>query len=164
MRSPPKPGSITIAGATAIRSNFVNGNFELTEAVSNGKPVYQKKGNSSTWLEVVKTSSGTWRWYVKPTSALGPDNSICFGYGTCDTLRDPHECDRWYVFGESEFVLESDATCDVEPLGLDTIDVVVEMSSSGTMKLGDEDDGATDHIVNSEQVDGSGDAVLQNAA
>lgn len=79
MNAPPLPGSITIAGTVKERSTFVNGNFELTTEMCNGKPVYQKKGDSGTWLEVVETTAGTWRWYVKPTSARGPDKSVCFG-------------------------------------------------------------------------------------
>lgn len=79
MSAPPLPGSITIAGSTFQRSNFVNGIFELTTEMCNGKPVYKKRGDGSVWLEVVKTAAGTWRWYVKPTSARGPENSVCYG-------------------------------------------------------------------------------------
>ena len=61
------------------RSDFVNGNFELTDETCNGMPVYQKKGEPDTWLEVVKTNAGSWRWYVKPTNARGAENSVCFG-------------------------------------------------------------------------------------
>lgn len=115
MNAPPLPGSVTIAGATVDRSKFVNGNFELTDELCNDKPVYRKKGDSTTWLEAVKTNAGTWRWYVKPTSARGPDSSVCFGYGTCETLKDPHECESWYVYDDSKFVLETGVTCVLEP-------------------------------------------------
>ena len=139
MRAPPARGSVTIAGATAARATLVNGNFERTAEMCNGKPVYRKKGDPSTWLEAVNTRAGTWRWYVKPTSARGPDSSVCFGYGTCETLKDPHECDAWYVYDESDFVIEPDVICELEPGGEDTstTDVMEVDDIDGTERDGD---------------------------
>jgi hypothetical protein len=57
-----KPGSIIVKGATADRAKFLNGVFEPTDEVCNGMPVYQKKGDPGTWLEMVKTNAGCWRW------------------------------------------------------------------------------------------------------
>ena len=61
------------------RSKYVNGTFEPTDETCNGMPVYQKKGETDTWLEMVKCKSGGWRWYVKPTKEKGTDISVCFG-------------------------------------------------------------------------------------
>lgn len=135
LNAPPLPGSITITGATVDRSKFVNGNFELTDEICNDKPVYRKRGDATTWLEAVSTTTGTWRWYVKPTSARGPDKSVCFGYGTCETLKDPHECDTWYVYDDSKFVVEETVTCVQEPLytadnGISNSSVVEERNIS----------------------------------
>lgn len=74
-----KPASVVIKGSIEDRSKYVNGVFEPTDEVCNGLPVYQKMGDPDTWLEMVKTNAGTWRWYVKPTKERGPDSSICFG-------------------------------------------------------------------------------------
>lgn len=79
---PARAGSIIISGATSDRSKYVNGTFEPVEETCNGMPVYQKKGEPDTWLEMVKCKSGGWRWYVKPTKEKGPDISVCFGYVT----------------------------------------------------------------------------------
>jgi hypothetical protein len=40
----------------------LNGIFEPTSETCNGMTVYQKKGDIDTWLEVVKTATGSWRW------------------------------------------------------------------------------------------------------
>lgn len=75
-----KPASVIIKGSTVDRSKYVNGVFEPTDEVCNGMPVFQKMGDPDTWLEMVKTTTGSWRWYVKPTKERGPDKSTCFGY------------------------------------------------------------------------------------
>ena len=82
--------------------------------------MYRKRGDATTWLEAVKTNTNTWRWYVKPTSARGPDSSVCFGYGNCPTLKDPHECDDWYVYDNVKFVLEPGVTCVTHPFQNDS--------------------------------------------
>lgn len=74
-----KPASVIIKCSKVDRSKYVNGVFEPTDEVCNGMPVYQKMGDADTWLEMVKTVTGSWRWYVKPTRERGPDNTICFG-------------------------------------------------------------------------------------
>ena len=63
-------GAVTIAGITGAvggtgnRAKFLNGTFELTDERCNGMPVYQKRGDPATWLEMVKVKAGGWRWYV----------------------------------------------------------------------------------------------------
>ena len=57
----------------------MNGTFEPTEAVQNGMPVYAKKGDGDTWMELVNGKSG-YRWYIKPTKEKGPESSVCFAY------------------------------------------------------------------------------------
>ncbi len=61
---PPLPGSIEIKGATVDRCKYVNGIFEPTDETCNDMPVYRRKGDPDTWLEMVKTNAGTWRWYI----------------------------------------------------------------------------------------------------
>jgi hypothetical protein len=110
-----KPGAVEIKGAIVDRSKFVNGIFEPTDETCNGMPVYRKKGDPDTWLEMVKTASGTWRWYVKPTKERGPDKSICFGYGTSDDVVLPQNCKKecWYVYDNTAFVKEVQVTCEL---------------------------------------------------
>jgi hypothetical protein len=93
----------------------VNGVFEPTDEISNGMPVYHKMGDPDTWMEMVKTTDNTWRWYIKPTKEKGPQNSICFGYGVSDEVVLPQDCDikAWNVHDGSKFVLEPDVTCDL---------------------------------------------------
>lgn len=78
---PPIPGSFTISGATGTREHRVNGTFEPTEEVQNGMPVYMKKGDDDTWIELVSVkSSADYRWYIKPTKEKGPNSSVCYAY------------------------------------------------------------------------------------
>ena len=108
-----KPGAIEIRGATVDRSRYMNGVFEPTSEVCNDMPVYQKKGDPDTWLEMVKTTTGTWRWYIKPTKEKGPDKTVCFGYGSSEDIVLPHECDKmgWYCYDNKNFVVEEGVTC-----------------------------------------------------
>ena len=107
-----------IAGATVDRSKYVNGTFEPTDETCNGMPVYQKKGEPDTWLEMVKCKSGGWRWYVKPTKEKGADKSVCFGYGYHEEIVLPQNCkiDNWTVYDGSKFVVELQITCTPDPL------------------------------------------------
>ena len=95
------------------RSKYVNGIFEPTDEVCNGMPVYRRKGDLDTWLEMVKTSSGNWRWYIKPTSEKGPNSSVCFGYGVSTTVVFPQDCEaeRWFCYDDVQFVNETTITC-----------------------------------------------------
>ena len=108
-----KPGSVIIEGATVDRAKYVNGIFEPTTELCNGMTVYQKKGEPETWLEVVKTNAGTWRWYIKPTKEKGPDKSVCFGYGQSQSKGFPQHCrpGEWCCYDGSKFVTESTITC-----------------------------------------------------
>ena len=116
-----KPGSIEIKGAVVDRSKYVNGIFEPTDETSNGMPIYLKKGDPDTCLEMVKSADGMWRWYVKPISEKGPDKSVCFGYGTTTDVVLPQDCKEagWYVYDDTAFVREVGVTCTlIEPLPL----------------------------------------------
>ena len=110
------PGSITISGATVDRSDFVNGNFEPTSELCNGKTVYKKKGDEHTWLELVKSPDNLeWGWYIKPTSARGPGSALCYGYGMCfHEYNDPQECFSFHVYDGSKFTCEKDVICIME--------------------------------------------------
>jgi hypothetical protein len=110
-----KPASVVIKGSRVDRSKYVNGIFQPTDEVCNGMPVYQKMGDPETWLEMVKTNAGTWRWYVKPTKERGAEKSTCFGYGMSNDVVLPQDCDggMWHVHDSSAFVLEPDVTCDL---------------------------------------------------
>ena len=108
---------MVISGATVDRAKYVNGTFEPTNETCNGVPVFQKKGEPDTWLEMVKCKSGGWRWYVKPTKEKGPDKSVCFGYGHNDHVVFPYECtpQNWSVYDGSKFVIESQVRCELVP-------------------------------------------------
>ena len=98
-------GSFFIEGATGSRASRVNGVFDLTEEVCNGMPVYRKRNDRDTWMEMVKCNAGGWRWYIKPTKEKGPDSSICFGYCSSDDVILPHQAaaDQWYVYMGTKF-------------------------------------------------------------
>lgn len=113
-------GSVIITGATGgegNRAKYVNGTFELTTGVCNGMPVYRKKGDHDTWLEMVKTKSGLWRWYIKPTKEKGPDSSVCYGYGVSSDIVFPHECDpqNWYCHDGTGFKVQPSITATLFP-------------------------------------------------
>lgn len=54
---------------------------------------------------------------------LIPHALCCNSYGTCATLLDPHECSSWYVYDSSDFVLEPNATCIMEPLECNNVNM-----------------------------------------
>lgn len=95
----PYPGSFRIEGATGKLPKRINGVFEPTSASQNGFPVYRKKGEGQTWVEMVYKPESGWRWYLKPTANKGPDSSICFAYFQCDEEKIllPQECASWYI-------------------------------------------------------------------
>lgn len=76
-------------------------------------PVYRKKGNDDTWLEMVNGASGTCRWYVKPTANRGT-SSVCFGFLDQDKadLRLPHDAGNmlWNVYNGAAFLAQSMVT------------------------------------------------------
>ena len=98
-------GSFFIEGATGNRAARVNGVFDLTDEVCNGMPVYRKRNDRDTWMEMVKCNAGGWRWYIKPTKEKGPDSSICFAYCSSDDVILPHDADHgnWFVYMDSKF-------------------------------------------------------------
>jgi hypothetical protein len=98
-------GSFFIEGATGTRAARVNGVFDLTDEICNGMPVYRKRNDRDTWMEMVKCNAGGWRWYIKPTKEKGPDSSICFGYCSSDDVILPHlaAADQWCVYMGSKF-------------------------------------------------------------
>mmetsp|Transcript_4392 Transcript_4392/g.8155 ORF Transcript_4392/g.8155 Transcript_4392/m.8155 type:complete len:1152 (-) Transcript_4392:2470-5925(-) len=110
---PPLPGSVVVKGATGSRGNRVNGIFEPTDEVYNDMPVYRKKGDSGTWLELVTGNTGNLRWYVKPTANRG-SSSVCFGYLDQEkkNLLLPHDCGamQWHVYDGSAFTIQKDVT------------------------------------------------------
>ena len=56
-----------------------------------------------------------WRWYIKPTSARGPESSLCYGYGMCfHEYNDPQECFSFHVYDGSKFTYEKDVICIME--------------------------------------------------
>lgn len=95
--------------------NYLHGVFEPTDDICNGMPVYQKMGDPDTWMEMVKTPAGKWRWYVKPTHERGPCNSVCFAYGTSDEVVLPQDCDAgsWNVHDGNTFVPQPEVSCDL---------------------------------------------------
>ena len=98
-------GSFFVEGATGACAFRVFGVFDLTSEVCNGMPVYRKRHDKDTWMEMVKCNSGGWRWCIKPTNERGPNSSICFGYCSIDEVILPHQAasDQWYVFTGTNF-------------------------------------------------------------
>jgi hypothetical protein len=95
----PFPGSFSIEGATGKSPTRINGVYEPTKEAQNGFPVYRKKGDGETWVEIVFKPETGWRWYLKPTANKGPDSSICFAYFQCseENVMLPHDCSSWHV-------------------------------------------------------------------
>ena len=57
--------------------------YEPTKEVQNGMPVYCKKNDPDTWIELVHGAEG-WGWYLKAVANKGPDSSVCFTYYSCE--------------------------------------------------------------------------------
>mmetsp|Transcript_4392 Transcript_4392/g.8157 ORF Transcript_4392/g.8157 Transcript_4392/m.8157 type:complete len:207 (-) Transcript_4392:1731-2351(-) len=110
MLIPPPPGSITLSGATGSRQHRVNGIFEPTDEEQLGMPVYKKKGDADTWMEMVKGASGL-RWYIKPTKEKGT-SSVCYGYRSvaATNINLPQNCTEvgWTVYDGKAFKIQQD--------------------------------------------------------
>jgi hypothetical protein len=80
-------------------------------------PMYQKKGDPDTWLDMCKTKAGLWRWYVKPAKEKGSGSSVCFGYGVSGDIVFPHECDAksWYCYDGKGFEKEEGIVVSLLP-------------------------------------------------
>lgn len=53
-------------------------------------------------------------------------------YGTCTTLKDPQECDSWYVYNETKFDIDRGVTCVLEPLSSDDTTTTVTNNNTTT--------------------------------
>lgn len=117
-------GSFRIEGATGKNYIRVNGTFEPTSETQNGFPVYKKKGDDETWVEVVNGASG-WRWYLKPKVNKGPDSTLCFAYSQLDedNVKLPGDCSSWYVSTNEGFVVQGTIKV-TRPSGADPPDVL----------------------------------------
>jgi hypothetical protein len=101
-------GTFRLAGATGKSEGRVNGVFEPSGEFQNNFPVYRKKGDTDTWIELVSGASG-WRWYLKPTANKGPESSICFAYLQLDGIdvKLPTESTaKWTVHTASGWVAQ----------------------------------------------------------
>ena len=144
-------GTITISGAvggTGNRAARLNGTFEMTSQTCNGMPMYQKKGDPDTWLDMCKTKAGGWRWYIKPANEKGPDSSICFGYGISDNIVFPHECKEksWYIYDGSNFVIEESIVAALSP-GSTIPDSVWEMRAQRQAEWLRDKEGKIDEVI-----------------
>lgn len=101
----PLPGSFTISGAIGKFPHRINGVFEPTTESQNGFPVYRKKADGETWVEIVHNATSGWRWYLKPLANKGPDSSLCFAYFTCseENVQLPQDCKDWFVSTDDGF-------------------------------------------------------------
>lgn len=118
-------GSFRIDGATGKSCARINGTFEPTIQSQLGFPVYQKKGDDSTWIEIVYKVESGWRWYLKPTANRGPESSICFAYAQCDesNMLLPGDMTAWHVSTNDGFVIQSSVRIS-RPGGPDSDDIV----------------------------------------
>ena len=107
----PLPGSFRLEGAIGKSVNRVNGIFEPTKESQNGFPVYKKKGENDTWVEMVFLMTLGWCWDVKPTSSKGPHDNHCYAYFQCDEANGklPQDCRPWHVMSGDGFKQEE--TC-----------------------------------------------------
>lgn len=134
-------------GGTGNRAARLNGIFEMTTETCNGMPMYQKKGDADTWLDMCKTKSGTWRWYIKPAKERGPDSSVCFGYGVSDNIVFPHECDakNWYCYDGHKFEKEEDISVSLVP-GSSIPSHIMAMKSTKASEWKDEQGNQTEEV------------------
>jgi hypothetical protein len=121
MAIPPLPGSLTLAGATGSRQHRVNGTFEPTDEEQNGMPVYKKKGDDDTWMELVNGKAGL-RWYIKPTKQKGATSSVCYAYRSVQVgnVNLPQNCTEvgWSVYDGNAFGIQTQVSCTLAPEGV----------------------------------------------
>lgn len=97
---PPRPGSISIDGATGSNATHINGIFEPTDEICDGQPAYQKKGNETVWLEFYRESN---YWFVRSTANRGTNKgwAYCTANGPC--LPHTRPASTWKVYNGSQF-------------------------------------------------------------
>ena len=72
--------SINIRGATGVNASNVNGNYDPTDQLSGGMPLYRKRGDADKWIEYMP---GNRQWIVKPTSDRGKNSG--WAYAACES-------------------------------------------------------------------------------
>jgi len=113
LERPSAPGSFCIEGATGSRALRTNGIFEPMDEEYNGMPVYKKKGDDDTFMELVSGASGL-RWYIKPLKERGA-SSVCFAYHNVvsTNVNLPQNCTEslWNVYDGNAFAAQSTVVC-----------------------------------------------------
>ena len=147
MAIPPLPGSLTLKGAKGSREHRVNGIFEPTDEEQNGMPVYRKKGDDDTWMELVSGGSGL-RWYIKPTKEKGI-SSVCYAYRGVnpDNINLPQNCveSGWNVYEGKAFAIQPELICELSCLDVPIPQRMVEMVEA--KKLGGVENNSTSDAV-----------------
>ena len=109
---------MVIEGATGEHSSAkTNGLFEPTDELRDGLPMYQKKGDSSTWLMF---NGGDRKWFIQSPKNL--QSTACRAYCKADAICLPHDCPagRWQIVapGGSTFENQASITIGISDLRL----------------------------------------------
>ena len=99
-----------ISGATGPKAASVNGVFEPTGEVYNGKVLFAKRGDADKWLRFV---ASTGKWTVSPTKDKDENstNGWCFSAGPEKGHANPVCVTQWRVYTGSVVEDQASATC-----------------------------------------------------
>eukprot|EP00729_Bicosta_minor_P008738 gene8738-biopygen15012 len=92
----------TVAGATGDYANFVNGAFSKTDAMQNGKPVYNKKSDAYMWCYCGPDGL----WIVTTTAAKDANTDAGLAASTEVGLAAPQLAKAWRVVANDVHVLQ----------------------------------------------------------
>jgi hypothetical protein len=90
--------SLVIGGATGANSSSVNGIYEPTSEVYNGKLLFKKRDMSDIWL---RFEESTRFWVVSSTTDKDAKNDVGFCHSSDKDLDDPKLALVWKVFNGS---------------------------------------------------------------
>ena len=102
------PGAcFEIAGATGKHADICNGVYKKTAEMYNGKPAFQKMGDSSAWCVYI---SSTHRWMVTLTQYKDAHDDLGYARSVEIHLDVPGRETKWQVYSGSEWEEQPDVS------------------------------------------------------
>jgi hypothetical protein len=108
--------TVEIGGATGPRATDVNGVYERTDEVKNGKPVFAKKvAAGAEWV------LGLWEgpdgdWYVSPRTSIDANEAAAWAHTVCAGVAHPAVPGAaWEVYDGAKFNMQEAVTVRTTP-------------------------------------------------
>ncbi len=122
--------SVVIGGATGTNAAKVNGIYEPTVEVHNGKLLFQKRGMKDHWLHF---DASTGFWIVSTTAGKDAKNNLRWwplSYSTDRDLQDPKSAVAWRILNGSAWEDQGGVKCVELLLSVHDFDVCETSTTS----------------------------------